>query len=305
MPDTVAAPRISVVIATVDRPAAFRRALASIRRQTLPADACEVIVVDAATSPEASARNALAAREDGAVYVSRPGAGVSEARNAGMAAAGSPFIVDMDDDAEAMPEWLESLLSAFKAHPEAACVGGPIRLAFEEGVRRPSWLPVLLESYMGASDHGHVLRSLLPGEVLFGSNMARRTSWMRQNGGFAMWGGYVGRQLMTNEDITLQMLMVRAGLERRYEPGAVVIHYVSAERLRLSWFLRRTFWQGVSDVLAVRRGVAVRQPLRRLRRALHGPPQAWCVLLLCALSKLAGKAAAFAGLAGRRPEKKS
>src|SRR5262245_29845027 len=94
-------------------------AVASVRHQTLPADEL-IVVIDHIPALLACARECFA----GAIVVENPGAqGLSNARNAGIAAATADLLAFLDDDAVAHPDWLSSLVAAMAA-PGVIGTGG-------------------------------------------------------------------------------------------------------------------------------------------------------------------------------------
>ena len=117
-------PRAAVVIATHDRPQRLGAMLRSLGEQTLPAEDCEVIVVDDGSSlPEVEAVLDGAERSGVRVIRRRDAAGPAVARNEGWRAARAPLVAFTDDDCVAAPDWLEQLLSAAEAHPDAIVQG--------------------------------------------------------------------------------------------------------------------------------------------------------------------------------------
>lgn len=127
---------VSVIIPTFQRPDGIRRALDSVLAQTRLPD--EVVIVD--NDPEASARAVIdtyqAAPPCPVRYIHEPRPGVSNARNAGFAAAKGRFIAFLDDDETADPVWLNALL-ATASDLDATVVFGPLRGAAldADGVR--------------------------------------------------------------------------------------------------------------------------------------------------------------------------
>lgn len=122
---TVPVPRISVVIATRDRPARLAAMLRSLAEQTLPPDEREVVVVDDGSSlPDVQAVLADAEREAAVRVIRRkdPG-GPATARNAGWRASSAPLVAFTDDDCVAAPDWLERAVSAADANPGAIVQG--------------------------------------------------------------------------------------------------------------------------------------------------------------------------------------
>ena len=129
----------SVIVPTRGRPDYLRVALESLAAQDLGRDSFEVLVVDDGPDELTRASSQRVAERTGAPigYVERQGApGLNSARNTGVAAAASEFVVFVDDDVEAPPGWLRALVDGRARHPEALVFGGPIRLRLE-GSRLP------------------------------------------------------------------------------------------------------------------------------------------------------------------------
>ena len=114
-----------MVVATRDRPRRLIALLRSLREQTLPRDAFEIVIVDDASSaPDTDTALASAERDEGARVIRRPRpAGPATARNEGWRAARARLIAFTDDDCVASPNWLEAALAASAAHPGAIIQG--------------------------------------------------------------------------------------------------------------------------------------------------------------------------------------
>lgn len=115
-----APPRASVVVATRDRPAALRRCLAALERQTLAP--LEVVVVDDG-SRDVEAVSRAVGRSRSARLVHGGGAGPAAARNAGAASARGAVVCFTDDDCEPAPDWAERLLAALSPERGDVAVG--------------------------------------------------------------------------------------------------------------------------------------------------------------------------------------
>ena len=113
-------PRVSVVMATHDRPAGLARQLDALRAQTLSDDAYEIVVVDDGSGPETiELLEREKARSGPSLSVIRhePAGGPARARNAGWRIARAPLVAFTDDDCRAGPRWLEAGLAAWDADP--------------------------------------------------------------------------------------------------------------------------------------------------------------------------------------------
>jgi glycosyltransferase involved in cell wall biosynthesis len=119
--------RISVLIPTFRRPDSFLRAARSVMAQAGVAD-IEIIAID--NSPEGSALSVFHQLAGQARFPLRwahePKPGVAHARNAALALARGEFVAWLDDDEEASPRWLASLIAAREA-TGAQSVFGPVR----------------------------------------------------------------------------------------------------------------------------------------------------------------------------------
>jgi GT2 family glycosyltransferase len=119
-------PLVSVVVSTCNRPARLTRLLASLRGQSLDADAFEVVVVDDGSGPETRAaiegerdRPGLTVRTVRHEVPRGPGAG----RNSGWRAARAPLVAFTDDDCVAGSDWLRSALAISAGDPDAIVQG--------------------------------------------------------------------------------------------------------------------------------------------------------------------------------------
>jgi glycosyltransferase involved in cell wall biosynthesis len=134
------APRISATICTHNRAEYLGKALKSLSVQTLPAEDFEVLVVDnASTDDTAALVESVRPILPSLRYVFEGSLGLSRARNTAIREARGDYIAFLDDDAVAVSEWLEAILTAFDTvKPTPVCVGGRIEPIWEGA--RPSWL---------------------------------------------------------------------------------------------------------------------------------------------------------------------
>jgi glucosyl-dolichyl phosphate glucuronosyltransferase len=244
---------LSVVVCTHDRLADLERCLGALARLE---DRVEVVVVDSAS--RTSCRDVVEhfANAFGALrfaYSSVPG--LARARNSGLAAASSPIVAFVDDDAEPAPTWAGKIVRPFAGDERVACVGGSCLPVFE--ARRPRWLSARLLQFAGITRFGGAAReSRSSAEYPFGANMAFRRADLLAAGGFPENLGRIGRTLLSGEEYEVIERLRSRGRVVWLEPSAVVDHHVAPERCRSSYYWRRLWWQGVSRARA-RRSLAV------------------------------------------------
>ena len=116
-------PLVSIVIPTYARPERLRECLVALARQTMPADAFEIVVVDDGSPQPVVPPEDTTPAGPTIRIIRQPNAGPSAARNRGVAEAGGKLIAFTDDDCLPTPTWLESLVTAHRQFPDAL-VGG-------------------------------------------------------------------------------------------------------------------------------------------------------------------------------------
>ncbi|MFL5895127.1 MAG: glycosyltransferase family 2 protein [Thermoleophilaceae bacterium] len=121
------APRLSVVVASHERPLRLRWLLNALEEQTLDRSLWEVVVGEDSAAPETAEllRTHPLAEAGMLRHVHlEPGTGTPGAnRNAALRLAEAPTIVFTDDDCRPPPEWLETVHAAVERNPGAIIQG--------------------------------------------------------------------------------------------------------------------------------------------------------------------------------------
>jgi glycosyltransferase involved in cell wall biosynthesis len=261
-------PLISVIICTRNRAPLLRKALDSVVRQASSPDEVEIVVVDNGSTDETrEVVTALRGRTN-ARYVYEAQIGLCVARNTGWKAARGRVLAYFDDDAIACPGWLSAIKHAFENdQSKIGVVGGRVSPLWEEA--RPAWLDDKIAGSLTIIDWGPRRKTIedIRREWLVGANMALPKELLERVGGFHPFLDRVGKNLLSSGDVFLQKQVMRLGYECVYIPEMAIEHLVPASRLNRRWFIRRFFWQGISD--AVMHLIENKPPWhRRLRLAL-------------------------------------
>ena len=237
--DTAIPMKITVIICTRNRAEQLRRTLESAAAMESPGHATwELLVVDNGSTDHTpqvveSFSGRLPVR-----CVSEPTAGLSNARNRGIAEAGGEYICWTDDDVLVDPHWLAAYAEAFARHPEAAYFGGPIDLLLEGS--RPAWFndnrallgAILAERQLGDAP----IRFDLDADVIpYGANYAVRTREQRAHT-YDPRLGVSPTQRRLGEETTVIAAIDDAGGTGWWVPGARVLHIIPAERQTLEYF---------------------------------------------------------------------
>ncbi|GAB2671462.1 glycosyltransferase [Paenibacillus thermoaerophilus] len=239
--------RVTVAICTCNRERDLPETLESVRFQNYPAGDYEILIVDNNSSDRtADIAREYAAATPNARYAMEPEPGLSHARNRAIAEARGELLLFLDDDAVARPDWISGLAACFEDE-SVACAGGKIVPDWETA-SPPDWLPEDYYSYYTILDYADGVTEMNAGAVPYGANMAFRTDVLRKHGGFRTDLGRVGGKLLSGEESELIRRLKRTH-KVLYTPHAVVRHKIAAERINRKWFLRRLYWQGVTDLV--------------------------------------------------------
>ncbi len=212
---------VSVVICTRNRPDLIGAALASVLANTYPS--FDVLVVDQSDDDRTGEIVRAEARAHPRLrYLHTPIAGLSRAYNIGVRETTGEVLAFTDDDCVAPPDWVQSVVSAFAAEPDADLLYGQVclppemaaKLAGENGT-----VPTL--------DIEHPQRiSRVEGFRLYGmgANFAARRRLFQRIGGFdELMGG--GGALKSSQDFDFQYRAYVAGATLLLRPEVKVDHY--------------------------------------------------------------------------------
>lgn len=223
-------PSVTVVIPTRGRSAELRRAVASVLASDYP-DFDVVVVDNNDTAGSVAALLAPYAGDTRLSVVHEPVAGVSPARNRGIAGARGEIIAATDDDVVVSRQWLRELVAPF-ADASVGCVTGlvlpagfasPAQEMFEEfGGFSKGFRPA---RYRLADAHpDHPLFPYAPGVYGSGNNMAYRRDLVARLGGYNRTLG-PGTPVKSGEDLDLFLTLMFDGATIYYQPRAWVFHH--------------------------------------------------------------------------------
>ena len=214
------------------------RSLARFAPRSIP---FETIVVLNESGPDAEAE--LRATVTGVQVVASPvNLGFAGAANRGRALAHGEFLVLLHDDAEIEPGWLEALVEAADAHPEAGAIGGTVLhldgrlqnaglILWQDGLTSSPWV--------GKAPAPNAFGRLRAVDYCGTSSLlVRAAAWDRI-------GGLDERYYpLYHTDVDLGMALRQIGLVVLYQPASRIRHHLSASTaLRFKSFVGLRNWQ--------------------------------------------------------------
>ena len=291
-------PFVSIIIPTYNGKALLATCLPALRGQTYPADRCEVIVVDDASSDGTLAYLAGEFPEVRVVALAQ-NSGFIAACNAGVAAARGEILVLLNNDTEAEAGWLAALVAALVEHPEAGSAASKMLLFDRRDTLHTAGDQMGKDGIprnrgVWQRDEGQYDQDRWVFGPCGGAAAYRREAW-QQAGGFdpVLW--------MYMEDVDLAWRLQRLGWRSIYAPDARIYHQLSATGggvlasyytgrntlwvIARNWpaALLRRHWRAIAaaqgrialDALRAWRGPAARARLRGQLAGLMGLPRAW------------------------------
>lgn len=238
-------PSVTVIISTYTK-ARSRYVLAcidSLRSQTL--DPEEILLV---LDPDEELRKFYTSLvPDCVLIVDSGGRGLSNARNSGVTMASGEIVAFIDDDATADRNWLRNLVDKYR-DSDVVGVGGLIIPVWENG--RPSWFPEELDWIVGCSYKGLPETETRVRNPI-GCNMSFRRDVFQKVGNFKASFGRFGGKLLGSEEAEFSIRLLRKCPNSKiiFDPNAVVYHKIPRTRKTLSYFAKRSFYEGISKGL--------------------------------------------------------
>jgi glycosyltransferase involved in cell wall biosynthesis len=244
---------LSVVMCTRNRAASLERVLNSICKMAVPdGQRWEMVLVDNGSVDETPL---VVKRFEEKIPIRRvfePKAGLSNARNAGVAAALGEYILWTDDDVEVEENWLAAYTEAFRRFADGVVFGGRIIPTLEPPT--PVWFRenlTMLHDILALRDFGDDYSLLSPqgGRIPWGANYAVRTAEQRKFLYDPELGVSPGKRRI-GEETSVMVAMLVAGYAGYWVPNAKVFHIISPSRQTEKYV--RDYWCGSGETFAFR-----------------------------------------------------
>ena len=220
-------PFISVIIPVRNGEGRLETCLASLQKQSYPKERFEIIIADGRSTD----RTVEIAKQYGTCVVDNPGLIVATGRNAGIKAASGKLLAFTDDDCILPRDWLANA-ERYLRDGEVGGVGGPTPLPDAA----TNFSKAVFTLFRWASSAGYSVHSDVPlsseASDLPGSNVIYQAEAMKEVGLYC-------EELITGEDVDMNMRIIGKGYRLTYRPDLVVWHNKRDRPLRFFQQIRR------------------------------------------------------------------
>jgi glycosyltransferase involved in cell wall biosynthesis len=171
--------------------------------------------------------------------------GLSCARNRGVKESRGEYLVFLDDDAFAFPDYIQNIRTFLKNYPDTKAAGGKILPRFES--QKPLWMSRYLTSLISTLDLGNKVALFKGRSYPIGANMLIRRDIFEQYGFFDVNLGRKGKNLEGAEEKDLFLRIKKDAVPVYYIPDACVEHWAPDSRLTGEFFTRQALSIGYSE----------------------------------------------------------
>ncbi|HTW87766.1 MAG TPA: glycosyltransferase [Candidatus Binataceae bacterium] len=228
--------RLSVIIATCERPASLARLVESLTPQL--GDDTELLIAENGSARQTAIPEVAGAR---VIHFYERAPGKCRVQNHAIEQARGEILAFLDDDVTACADYIAQVGHFFARYPEFAAMKGRVR-AQEDPVKVAGRNAVYLD--LPLVDHGDKVIEV-PG--VLGVNMAFRAAALQRVGPFdeRLGPGAGGHE----EETEMSARLRRAGYRIGYAPGAIVFHEVDPARADPARYIRIAHERGRCRVM--------------------------------------------------------
>ena len=233
--------KISVIIPTYNRPLQLRSCLDSLKKQTMPKDEFEIIIIDDGSIPS---QGCIVEEYKGDLpnirYFYQRHYGLGRARNQGIRMSDSDIIVFIDDDNYIESSFLADVSAFLKEHPEISVCHFKIKTDQNILSRRfahfsyYAWFNYKVNIF----NHKNQLRSLVLRNQY--ENNIFKANFLGVGQGCALRRdifnkvGLYDEQFIIGEDSDFSLRLKERGIDIWYNPGIEVFHYYRGNLILLA-----------------------------------------------------------------------
>lgn len=243
---------ISVIICCYNSEQRIKKVLEHLNKQEYKNISWEVILVDNASKDDTVgvAKREWKLKEVPLHIIYEPKPGLSFAREAGIKSSRYEIISFIDDDNWIASNYISTVHSLMINHSEIAILGANGEPVFETG--KPEWFDDFQDAYAVGPQRPQSGFLTKPDVFLYGAGLSFRKSVLEMllsNGFHFLLTGRISGKITSGDDSELCLAVALAGYELYYDSNLKFKHFITGNRLSLSYLKRLIKSFGQSAVI--------------------------------------------------------
>ncbi len=254
--------QLTIIICTFNRGHLLLETIPTIFQQNISSNLYQVVIINNnSTDDTSSILNSFVKQYNNLSVINEAKQGLGYAKNTGMNAATTEWIVYLDDDAKVPNDFVEKAINNI-ASCNFQCFGGVYLPWYKYG--KPKWFH---DKY--ASNSGKLAEfTTLKEDFISGGIMAIKKNILDKFGGFPTNLGMSGNRVSYGEETLLQIRMRNSGLEIGYDPAWIIYHLVNRYKLSPWWYIKSGFASGRDAWLIYQESVSINNILKYFFRSI-------------------------------------
>jgi len=241
--DNITPPFLSVGICTYNRAKYLTEVIDSVLFQTLHPSLFEILIID--NNSTDNTREILNDyihnhKNYNIRYILEEKQGISYGRTRACTESASDYVIFLDDDETANPDWLGSYYETILRHPESVIIAGKILIKYMSGCTE--WTSKYIEDWFGAYDFGENEIEITEDRIKTkqicypnAGNMAVKVSFIKEIGGFNPEFGRIKDQMLGGEEVIIAKEALKRNKKIYYCPKASINHHILPERANIKF----------------------------------------------------------------------
>ncbi len=253
---------LTIIICTFNRGHLLLETIPTIFRQNVSNDCYQVLIINNnSTDNTSEILNDFVKQYDNLSVINETKQGLGYAKNTGMNAATTEWIVYLDDDAKVLNDFVKKAINNITNY-NFQCFGGVYLPWYKYG--KPNWF---LDKY--ASNSGKLSEfTTLKEDFISGGIMAIRKNILIKFDGFPTNLGMSGKRVSYGEETLLQIRLRNSGLKIGYDPNWIIYHLVNRYKLSPWWYIKSGFASGRDAWLIYEESVSVNNIIKYFFRSI-------------------------------------
>lgn len=231
-------PKVTIIVCTYNRGFLIKETLPTLFNQDTDSKYFDIIIVNNNSDDDTSAiLKDFQNQFPNIRIINETKQGLSHAKNVGMIAAKTDWLIFLDDDAKVPVDFVKKAIFNINNY-SFSCFGGVYIPWYKYG--KPEWY----KDQLASNSNKLIKFGALEKDYLSGGIMAIKKQLLMKYNGFSTDIGMKGKNVAYGEETLLQIKLRKDGIELGYDPNWIMYHLVGKYKLTPWWFLISSYKSG-------------------------------------------------------------